>query len=69
MYISGVDLPAPLIEAHASGRLVIFVGAGASMGPPSALPGFKDLVKQIRDASNLKDVFTDDNLEDERLDE
>lgn len=48
---------------------MIFVGAGASMGPPSALPGFKDLVKLIRDTSNLADVFTDDDLNEQPLDE
>lgn len=69
MYINGVDVPAPLIEAHAEGRLVIFVGAGASMGPPSSLPGFKDLVKQIRDTSNLSGVFSDDDLDEQPLDE
>lgn len=69
MYLSGVDLPAPLIDAHAAGRLVIFVGAGASMGPPSSLPSFKDLVREIRDGSNLATVFTDEDLDKSPLDE
>lgn len=67
--MTGVDLPAPLIQAHASGELVVFVGAGASMGPPSALPGFKGLVEEIRNTSNLQDVFTDDDLKNRPLDE
>jgi hypothetical protein len=69
MYLSGVDWPASLVEAHGAGRLVIFVGAGASMGPPSALPGFKDLVKEIRNGSNLAGVFTDSDLDELPLDE
>jgi hypothetical protein len=69
MYFRGIDLPAALIEAHGVGRLAIFVGAGASMGPPSALPGFKDLVKKIRDGSNLTSVFPDKDLNKLPLDE
>jgi SIR2-like domain len=69
MYLSGVDLPAALVEAHGAGRLVIFVGAGASVGPPSALPGFKDLVKEIRNGSNLAGVFSDKDLDELPLDE
>ena len=56
MYMSGVDFP-PLVDAHASGELVIFVGAGASIPPPSALPTFKQLVETIRDESNLGSVM------------
>src|SRR5271168_4218747 len=69
MYLSGVDLPAALVEAHGAGRLVIFVGAGASIGPPSVLPGFKDLVKEIRNGSNLAGVFTDKDLDELPLDQ
>lgn len=69
MYLGDVDLPAKLIEAHASGNLVIFVGAGASMAPPSSLPNFKDLVKQIRDEGNLAAVITDDDLDEQPLEE
>ena len=49
--------------------MVIFVGAGASIGPPSALPGFNALVKQLRNGSNLAAVFTDEDLEELPLDE
>jgi SIR2-like protein len=57
MRMSGVEIPSSLIEAHASGKLVIFVGAGASIPPPSGLPGFTSLVKTIRKESNLKAVI------------
>lgn len=66
MYMSGVDFP-PLVDAHASGELVIFVGAGASIPPPSALPTFKQLVETIRDESNLGSVIG--SLDDQPLDE
>lgn len=69
MYLNGTDLPTELIGAHASGELVIFVGAGASIPPPSELPSFKDLVKAIRDTSNLQTRFTDDDLHNLPLDE
>jgi hypothetical protein len=42
-----VDLPEALLDAQLGGRLVIFAGAGVSMGPPSNLPGFDSLANQI----------------------
>jgi hypothetical protein len=42
-----VDIPEALLAAQRDGRLVIFAGAGVSMGPPSNLPGFSKLAKQI----------------------
>lgn len=42
-----VDLPQALIAAQREGRLVIFAGAGVSMGPPADLPSFEDLAVQI----------------------
>jgi NAD-dependent SIR2 family protein deacetylase len=66
MSMSAVDFP-PLVDAHASGELVIFVGAGASIPPPSALPTFKQLVETIRDESNLGSVIG--SLDDQPLDE
>lgn len=47
MWIHDVDVPGELIEAARAGRLVVFVGAGASMDPPASLPNFKDLVKEV----------------------
>ena len=49
-----VDLPAELLEAHADGKLVLFVGAGASMGDPSNLPSFRELVRQLADAARVE---------------
>lgn len=42
-----VDLPPELIAAQQSGDLVVFVGAGASMDPPSSLPSFAGLAERI----------------------
>lgn len=40
-------LPQELIDAHADGRVVFFVGAGASCAPPSNLPLFKGLAEKM----------------------
>jgi hypothetical protein len=48
MWISKeVDLPEALIDAQQNGELVVFAGAGVSIGPPSNLPSFRDLAVQI----------------------
>lgn len=48
MQLNGsVDLPVDLMKALEEGNLVFFVGAGASQGAPSNLPGFKRLVDDI----------------------
>lgn len=46
MWITGdVEIPQTVVDAHAEGDLVFFVGAGASMGPPSLQPSFEGLAK------------------------
>jgi hypothetical protein len=52
MWIRDVNLPPELIDAHESGRLVLFVGAGASVDAPSDLPDFSCLTRTIADESN-----------------
>ncbi|MGH9199000.1 MAG: SIR2 family protein, partial [Acidimicrobiia bacterium] len=42
-----VDLPQALLTAQRDGRLVVFAGAGVSMGPPSNLPGFEQLAHAV----------------------
>lgn len=44
-----LEVPKQLIEAHRSGNLVVFVGAGASVDPPSGLPLFGDLARGVMD--------------------
>ncbi|MFI9561174.1 SIR2 family protein [Nonomuraea endophytica] len=47
MWIREVEFPAPLLEAHRAGNLVIFVGAGASRDAPSNLPDFLSLARGL----------------------
>ena len=42
-----VNVPDEILRAREDGMLVVFAGAGVSMGPPSCLPNFPQLVKQI----------------------
>ncbi|MDR0849364.1 MAG: SIR2 family protein [Propionibacteriaceae bacterium] len=47
-----VDLPEQVVEAHSNGRLVFFVGAGASMNAPSSLPSFKRLAIELAEMAH-----------------
>lgn len=47
MRVKHFDLPESLIEAQEAGTLVVFAGAGVSMGSPSNLPSFSQLAKKI----------------------
>jgi len=38
MRIHGIDFPEELIDAQPDGELVVFAGAGVSMGQPSNYP-------------------------------
>lgn len=60
MLIRNVDIPEPLIEAHREGKLVIFVGAGASIGPDSNLPDFRTLARDV--ASDAEVEFDEKEL-------
>ena len=42
-----LDLPPEIERAREAGELVIFAGAGVSMGKPARLPGFMDLARKI----------------------
>ncbi len=44
-------IPNKLISAHTEGRLVLFVGAGASVAPPSGLPAFRELTEKLCEES------------------
>ncbi|MGI5521836.1 SIR2 family protein [Micromonospora sp. CA-259024] len=52
--MGNVDVPEELIDAHRRGQLVIFVGAGASMSPPSRLPNFKVLAEEVATDANIR---------------
>ena len=47
MKIANIDFPKPLLNALRDGELVVFAGAGVSMGKPACLPGFEDLANRI----------------------
>ena len=47
MKIAGINFPSPLLSALRDGELVIFAGAGVSMGEPACLPSFKELAEKI----------------------
>lgn len=47
MHFSGVDVPLELLDAHEAGRLVLFIGAGVSMGAPTNLPSFSKLAIDV----------------------
>lgn len=42
-----IDIPENLLDAIKNDRLVVFVGAGVSMGAPSLLPSFKKLTEDL----------------------
>ncbi|KAA9163214.1 DUF4020 domain-containing protein [Amycolatopsis acidicola] len=47
MWIRKVDFPVELVEKHREGKLVLFVGAGASIDAPASLPSFAKLTEDI----------------------
>ena len=47
MKIADIDFPDPLLDALRDGKLVIFAGAGVSMGEPACLPDFAGLADRI----------------------
>lgn len=47
MKIKRVVFPEALLNALRDGRLVVFAGAGVSMGEPSRLPSFRELAEQV----------------------
>lgn len=42
-----IEFPEPVLSALAGDSLVVFAGAGVSMGPPSSLPSFEQLSRRI----------------------
>ena len=52
MKLSGIDFPSDLLTAVRDRNLVVFAGAGVSMGEPANCPSFKELVKKISANTN-----------------
>ncbi len=63
MNLGGVQYPQSLIGALESGRLVIFAGAGVSMGEPSKLPSFWELALNLAQGTgeSPKELGADEN--------
>ena len=51
MKIAEIDYPADLLAAMRSQRLVVFAGAGISMGEPAGLPSFDRLAQQFAEGT------------------
>ena len=51
MKIAGIDFPIDLLNALRDGKLVVFAGAGVSMGEPARLPNFEDLAQMIAEGT------------------
>ena len=64
MNIKGVDFPEPLLNALRDRRLVVFAGAGVSMGPPAGLPSFRKLAERVAEGTNqsIEKSKTDDQF-------
>lgn len=54
MIIRGIDFPNEIVRSIRNNNLVVFVGAGVSMGKPTCLPNFEDLAKQIAKGSGIE---------------
>lgn len=53
MLISGIDFPEELTKAIKQNKLVVFVGAGVSVGKPTNLPSFTELVHYIAEETEF----------------
>lgn len=65
MKIAGIQLPEPLLAALRDRKLVVFAGAGVSMGEPANLPSFRRLAELI--AVGTGEAMQDRELEDRFL--
>ncbi len=61
MWFRDVEVPDELVEAATEGKLVLFIGAGASRDKPSCLPDFAHLVRDVGALANS--APTDRDLE------
>ena len=62
MKISGIEFPRPLLDALRDDRLVVFAGAGVSMGAPACLPDFRNLAEAV--ASGTGEASSSGETED-----
>ena len=66
--IGGIDWPEPVIDALHEDRLVVFAGAGVSMGHPAHLPDFVALSDAISrgNSRQLKRIIVDETGDSEK---
>lgn len=65
MKISGVDFPLELLKFLGDRELVVFAGAGVSMGPPACFPDFNALAEEV--AEGTGEARGEDEPEDQFL--
>lgn len=51
MIINGINFPNQIVEAIKDRNLVVFAGAGASVGEPTSLPNFKEIAEKIAEGT------------------
>jgi hypothetical protein len=64
MKIRQIDFPEPLLSSLKDGKLVVFAGAGVSMGEPSNYPSFNGLTQAI---GNWASIHRDEEEPHERF--
>lgn len=52
MLCGSIDFPDDIITALKDDKLVVFAGAGVSMGPPACLKDFKELARKVAEGTN-----------------
>lgn len=67
MKLSGIDFPKTLLDALSNDSLVIFAGAGVSMGDPANLPDLKRLTETIAEGTGK--ILSKNKPEDQFLGE
>lgn len=62
MYLNNIDFPNRILDAIREEKLVVFAGAGASIGRPTGLPGFVQLAKEIAEGTG-EEIKTNESCE------
>lgn len=68
MRLGKVDFPEAVVAAARSRELVVFAGAGVSMGKPAGLPNFKELAREIGEQLGERELDIKKALDSDRPD-